>query len=148
MSEQQVRYVVGIDLGTTNSLVALVENGAPFVIPDQRGDRLLPSIVSIEATGNAVVGREAERRLTTGPSRTVYSVKRFMGRGMRDAMAADLGGLSNVQATIAQCPQAPSSYSTNEPFSRRKSLTNRGAGVYEISVTNSGILSCIIRAPD
>jgi molecular chaperone DnaK len=77
-------HVVGIDLGTTNSLVALVRDGAPFVIPDSRGDRLLPSIVTIDAAGGVVVGREAERRLVTAPSRTVYSVKRFMGRGIDD----------------------------------------------------------------
>ncbi|MGE5362467.1 MAG: Fe-S protein assembly chaperone HscA [Bacteroidales bacterium] len=76
--------VVGIDLGTTNSLVALARDGVPSVIPDSRGDRLLPSIVSIDSAGSPIVGREAERRLTSDPSRTVYSVKRFMGRGIDD----------------------------------------------------------------
>jgi len=76
--------VVGIDLGTTNSLVAYVANGAPFVIRDSQGDPLLPSIVSVDAQGTTLVGREAERRLFTEASRTVYSVKRFMGRGIED----------------------------------------------------------------
>ena len=75
-------HVVGIDLGTTNSLVACVANGQPVVIRDGQGDALLPSIVSVDAHGAVVVGREAERRLLTGASRTVYSVKRFMGRGI------------------------------------------------------------------
>jgi molecular chaperone DnaK (HSP70) len=77
-------HVVGIDLGTTNSLVAYVANGTPRVIPDSRGDGLLPSIVSVDSHGAIFVGREAQRRLLTDPSRTVYSVKRFMGRGIED----------------------------------------------------------------
>ena len=77
-------HVVGIDLGTTNSLVAYVKNGVPEVIRDQSGDALVPSVVSIDEGGTVFVGREAQRRLLTAPSRTVYSVKRFMGRGIDD----------------------------------------------------------------
>ena len=76
--------VVGIDLGTTNSLVAHVRNGAPEVIRDDSGDALVPSVVSFDDQGGFVVGREAQRRLLTSPSRPVYSVKRFMGRGIDD----------------------------------------------------------------
>src|SRR5438874_2648422 len=76
--------VVGIDLGTTNSLVAYVENGRPIVIRDDSGDALVPSVVSVGEDGTIFVGREAQRRLLTAPSRSVYSVKRFMGRGIED----------------------------------------------------------------
>ena len=76
--------VVGIDLGTTNSLVAYVRDGAPVVIRDSSGDALVPSVVSIDDSGTVFVGREAQRRLLTAPNRTVYSVKRFMGRGVED----------------------------------------------------------------
>ena len=76
--------VVGIDLGTTNSLVAYVRDGAPVVIRDSSGDALVPSVVSIDERGTVFVGREAQRRLLTAPGRTVYSVKRFMGRGIED----------------------------------------------------------------
>jgi Fe-S protein assembly chaperone HscA len=76
--------VVGIDLGTTNSLVAYVAEGGPVVIRDSAGDALVPSIVSVDADGTVFVGREAQRRLLTDSSRTVYSVKRFMGRGVDD----------------------------------------------------------------
>jgi Fe-S protein assembly chaperone HscA len=79
-----VSNVVGIDLGTTNSLVAYMKDGAPEVIRDPSGDALVPSIVSIGEDGTIFVGREAQRRLLTSPSRTVYSVKRFMGRGIDD----------------------------------------------------------------
>jgi molecular chaperone DnaK len=76
--------VVGIDLGTTNSLVAYVREAAPRVIRDSSGDALVPSIVSLGDDGTVFVGREAQRRLLTSPTRTVYSVKRFMGRGIDD----------------------------------------------------------------
>ena len=76
--------VVGIDLGTTNSLVAFVKDGAPIVIRDRSGDGLLPSIVSAAPDGTMYVGREAQRRLLTDAAHTVYSVKRFMGKGVDD----------------------------------------------------------------
>ena len=76
--------VVGIDLGTTNSLVAYVNDGRPVVIRDDSGDALLPSVVSIGEDGTIFVGREAQRRLLTTSGHTVYSVKRFMGRGIED----------------------------------------------------------------
>ena len=76
--------VVGIDLGTTNSLVAHVVDGTPQVLRDESGDALVPSIVSFGEDGTTYVGREAQRRLLSAPERTVYSVKRFMGRGVDD----------------------------------------------------------------
>ena len=76
--------VVGIDLGTTNSLVAYVKDGVPVVIRDASGDALVPSVVSVAEDGTIYVGREAQRRLLTDASRTVYSVKRFMGKGVDD----------------------------------------------------------------
>src|SRR4030095_391309 len=76
--------VVGIDLGTTNSLVAYVRDREPRVIRDSSGDALVASGVTLGDDGTIFVGREAQRRLLTAPSRTVYSVKRFMGRGIDD----------------------------------------------------------------
>src|ERR1700688_1801517 len=76
--------VVGIDLGTTNSLVAYVKDDVPVVIRDKGGDALLPSIVSVTSEGTVYVGREAQRRLLTDANRTVYSVKRFMGKSVED----------------------------------------------------------------
>jgi molecular chaperone DnaK len=75
--------IVGIDLGTTNSLVAYVEAGIPRVIPDAEGRALLPSVVAWTANG-VVVGEAARRQLARNPARTVYSVKRLMGRGYED----------------------------------------------------------------
>lgn len=76
--------VVGIDLGTTNSLVAYVGPNGPEVIRDANGDALVPSVVSVGDRGTMFVGREAQRRLLLYPDRSVYSVKRFMGRGIED----------------------------------------------------------------
>jgi molecular chaperone DnaK len=76
--------VVGIDLGTTNSLVAHVGLHGPEVIRDASGDGLVPSVVSIGPDGTIHVGREAQRQLLIAPERAVYSVKRFMGRGIDD----------------------------------------------------------------
>src|SRR4030095_2489854 len=75
--------IVGIDLGTTNSLVAHVEGGIPRVIPDAEGRALLPSIVAWTPNG-VVVGEAARRQLARNAARTVYSVKRLMGRGYED----------------------------------------------------------------
>jgi molecular chaperone DnaK len=97
---------VGIDLGTTNSLVAYVKDGVPVVIRDRSGDALVPSVVSVAADNTVFVGREAERRLLTDSSRSVYSVKRFMGKGVHDVgdeaglfpfrLAGDPGGIVKI----------------------------------------------------
>jgi Fe-S protein assembly chaperone HscA len=81
--------IVGIDLGTTYSLIAYLdkESGQPRCIPGPYGTPLLPSIVSVDAGGAIVVGEPARRRLLTQPERTIYSVKRLMGRGVEDVQA-------------------------------------------------------------
>jgi Fe-S protein assembly chaperone HscA len=81
--------VVGIDLGTTNSLVAYVDapTGQPKCIPGPRGSSLCPSIVSLDADGSIIVGEPARRRLLTQPERSIYSVKRLMGRGPADVQS-------------------------------------------------------------
>jgi len=78
--------IVGIDLGTTNSLVAYVDaqTGQPRCIPGPSGSTLCPSIVSLDADGSIIVGEPARRRLLTQPERSIYSVKRLMGRGPAD----------------------------------------------------------------
>jgi Fe-S protein assembly chaperone HscA len=80
---------VGIDLGTTNSLVAYVDakTGEPKCIPGPAGSTLCPSVVSLDADGSIIVGEPARRRLLTQPERTIYSVKRLMGRGPADVQS-------------------------------------------------------------
>ena len=72
--------IIGIDLGTTNSLVAIVESGIPLVLADSQGRRLTPSVVRVAADGEPVVGWEAKRGRVAHPETTVTSIKRFMGR--------------------------------------------------------------------
>ena len=72
--------VIGIDLGTTNSVVSVMEGGQPVVIPNEEGGRTTPSVVAFTDDGERVVGAAAKRQAVTNPTRTVYSVKRFVGR--------------------------------------------------------------------
>ncbi len=71
---------IGIDLGTTNSVVAIVEAGEPKVIPNEEGGRTTPSVVAFTKSGERLVGQVAKRQAITNPENTVFSIKRFMGR--------------------------------------------------------------------
>src|SRR6201987_5939933 len=72
--------IIGIDLGTTNSCVAVMEGGEPKVIPNEEGGRTTPSIVAFTKSGERLVGQVAKRQAITNPENTIYSIKRFMGR--------------------------------------------------------------------
>lgn len=85
----QHRLAVGIDLGTTNSLVATVRNSIPEVLDDEEGHALLPSVVRYLPNGHANIGHKAQSAQTTDPRNTVVSVKRFMGRGLKDIAHAE-----------------------------------------------------------
>src|SRR5438132_189112 len=122
--------VVGIDLGTTNSLVAYVKDGVPVVIRDRGGDALLPSVVSVAEDQTVYVGREAERRLLTDSGRTVYSVKRFMGKGVHDVgeearlfpfrLAGDPGGMpASSPCTTSAAARSTSLFSASKTASSR-----------------------------
>ena len=76
--------IIGIDLGTTNSVVAVVEGGDPIVIPTAEGTRTLPSVVAVAKSGERTVGTVAKRQAITNPENTIFSVKRFMGRKLDD----------------------------------------------------------------
>src|SRR5579884_2456976 len=76
--------IIGIDLGTTNSLAAYMDLTGPRIVPGADGDKLVPSVVSLSSSGDFVVGNPARELLLTHPERTVYSVKRLMGRGLHD----------------------------------------------------------------
>ena len=72
--------VIGIDLGTTNSVVAVMEGGQPTVIVNQEGARTTPSVVALTKASERLVGQVAKRQAVTNPDNTIYSIKRFMGR--------------------------------------------------------------------
>src|SRR4051795_8416 len=84
MSDEKKSPVVGIDLGTTNSLVAFMQGDTPVVIPGEDGSRLVPSVVALDNNDEPVVGNAARKYLIETPTRAIYSVKRLMGRGIED----------------------------------------------------------------
>jgi molecular chaperone DnaK len=78
--------VIGIDLGTTNSVIAVMEGGEPVVIANAEGARLTPSVVAVNKSGERLVGQVAKRQAVVNPENTIFSVKRFMGRKLKDAL--------------------------------------------------------------
>ncbi|WP_437875710.1 Fe-S protein assembly chaperone HscA [Sorangium sp. So ce513] len=88
---------IGIDLGTTNSLVARVRDGRPVIIDDCNGEKLVPSVVHYDERGNAIVGQGARRLAQSHPRETIVSVKRFMGRGANDPETRRLGPYEFVE---------------------------------------------------
>ena len=80
----QISKILGIDLGTTNSAVAIIEAGEPKVLENDEGGRTTPSIVAISKSGDRLVGLLAKRQAVTNPENTIYSVKRLIGRKFED----------------------------------------------------------------
>ncbi len=80
MADKKSSKVIGIDLGTTNSCVSVMEGGEPKIIPNQEGARTTPSVVAFTKDGEILVGQSAKRQAITNPENTIYSIKRFMGR--------------------------------------------------------------------
>ena len=76
--------IIGIDLGTTNSVVAVMEGGDPVVIPNAEGGRTTPSVVAFTKDGERLVGTVAKRQAVTNPQNTIFSIKRFMGRRLEE----------------------------------------------------------------
>src|SRR6202166_4651057 len=83
--------VIGIDLGTTNSVVAVVEGGQPTVIVNQEGARTTPSVVAFAKDGERLVGQVAKRQAVTNSENTIFSIKRFMGRKFDQVSSASSG---------------------------------------------------------
>src|SRR5688500_16105587 len=81
--------IIGIDLGTTNSVVAVMEGGDPVVIPNAEGGRTTPSVVAFTKDGERLVGQVARRQAITNPKNTVFSIKRFMGRKESEVKAEE-----------------------------------------------------------
>jgi molecular chaperone DnaK len=92
--------VIGIDLGTTNSAVAVMENGQPAVIVNQEGSRITPSVVAFAKDGERLVGQVAKRQAVTNPENTVFSIKRFMGRKFSEVSSES----SRVPYKVAAAP--------------------------------------------
>src|SRR3954462_3626339 len=94
--------VIGIDLGTTNSVVAVLEAGEPTVLENAEGNRLTPSVVATNPkTGERLVGQIARRQAITNPENTVFSIKRFMGRKFDDPQVQKAAKLMPYKVTRA-----------------------------------------------
>ena len=88
--------IIGIDLGTTNSVCAVMMGGEPTIIPSAEGGRLFPSVVAVNPrSGERLVGQVAKRQAVVNPDNTIFSIKRFMGRKFEDPQ---------VQQAIERCP--------------------------------------------
>jgi molecular chaperone DnaK len=94
--------IIGIDLGTTNSVVAVMEGGEPTVIPSAEGERLVPSVVAVNKNGERLVGRTARNQAVINPENTIFSIKRFMGRKYDDAETQHAVG--HVPYKVAKAP--------------------------------------------
>ena len=92
--------IIGIDLGTTNSVVAVMEGGEPLVITNPEGNRLTPSVVAFTKSGERLVGQVAKRQAVTNSENTVFSIKRFMGR-RHDEVSAEM---KMVPYSVASAP--------------------------------------------
>ena len=81
--------ILGIDLGTTNSCVAIMENGEPVIITNSEGKRTTPSIIGFMENGERKIGDPAKRQAVTNPDKTIYSIKRFMGSNYDETKSED-----------------------------------------------------------
>ncbi|HAF63382.1 TPA: molecular chaperone DnaK, partial [Candidatus Beckwithbacteria bacterium] len=95
--------IIGIDLGTTNSAVAVMEGGSPKVIPSAEGRNLIPSVVEPD---KSLVGDVAKRQMVLNPQNTIYSVKRLMGRKMGDAEVKKTQGMVGYEIVAGKDDQA------------------------------------------
>src|SRR6201986_3131128 len=94
--------VIGIDLGTTNSCVAVMEGGEPVVIPNSEGSRTTPSMVAFTDSGERLVGQIAKRQAITNPENTIFAVKRLIGRKFDSAEAKKAIAISPFKVVSAQ----------------------------------------------
>src|SRR5687768_17779333 len=94
--------IIGIDLGTTNSVVAVMEGGEPVVITNPEGGRLTPPVVAFTKSGERLVGQVAKRQAVTNPENTVFSIKRFMGRRFNEVNEE----MKMVPSAVAAGPNA------------------------------------------
>ena len=94
--------IIGIDLGTTNSCVAVMEGGEPTVIPNAEGARTTPSVVAFTKDGERLVGQIAKRQAITNPDRTIISIKREMGTGHKESIDGKDYTPQEISAMILQ----------------------------------------------
>ncbi|MBS7262340.1 MAG: molecular chaperone DnaK [Eubacteriales bacterium] len=110
--------IIGIDLGTTNSCVAVMEGGEPIVIPNPEGARTTPSVVAVAKNGERLVGQVAKRQAVTNPDNTVISIKREMGTNFKAKMAGKEYSPQEISAMILQKPKSDAESYLGEPVTQ------------------------------
>src|SRR5437773_2239850 len=117
--------IIGIDLGTTNSVVAVMEGGDPVVIPNAEGGRVTPSVVAFTKDGERLVGQVAKRQAVTNPQNTVFSIKRFMGRRMGEVVE---------ETKRVPYKGVEGAYGLDKKKEEKIAVYDLGGGTYDISV--------------
>src|ERR671921_2889269 len=141
--------IIGIDLGTTNSVVAVMEGGEPTVITNSEGGRTTPSVVAFTKDGNRLVGQVAKRQAVTNPENTVYSIKRFMGRRFDEVSeeikqvpykvqaAGRIAGLE-VARIVNEPTAAALAYGLDKKKDETIAVFDFGGGTFDISILEVG----------
>src|SRR5207253_1243540 len=117
--------IIGIDLGTTNSVVAVMEGGDPVVIPNAEGGRVTPSVVAFTKDGERLVGQVAKRQAVTNPQNTIFSIKRFMGRRMGEVEEETKRGHERVLVVR---------HGLDKKKEEKVAVYDLGGGTYDVSV--------------
>src|SRR5207248_2680910 len=125
---------VGIDLGTTNSVVAVMEGGKPTVIVNTEGSRLTPSVVAFTKTGERLVGQLAKRQSVLNAENTIYSAKRFIGRRYSEVQSE----IKNVPRIINEPTAASLAYGLDKKKNETIMVFDLGGGTFDVSVLDVG----------
>src|SRR5947199_25698 len=125
--------IIGIDLGTTNSVVAVMEGGEPKVIPNEEGGLTTPSVVGFTKSGERLVGQVAKRQAITNPENTIYSIKRFMGRRFNEVSE----GL-DVKRIVNEPTAAALAYGLDKKKEETIAVYDFGGGTFDISILEVG----------
>src|SRR5918995_700681 len=131
--------IIGIDLGTTNSVVAVMEGGEPTVITNAEGGRTTPSVVGFPKSGERLVGQVAKRQAITNPENTVFSIKRFMGRRFDDTHrqatkdAGRIAGL-DVKRIVNEPTASALAYGLDKQKDEKIAVYDLGGGTFDISI--------------
>jgi molecular chaperone HscA len=129
----QRKHAVGIDLGTTNSLVATIRSGSADILPDEQGRNLLPSVVHYEAEGVSCVGYEAAEHSSSDPLNTLLSIKRLMGRGLEDVKRLGTGLPYNFAADEGGMPKIKTAHGPVSPIQVSAEILRKLAGRAELA---------------
>src|SRR5689334_12309418 len=140
--------ILGIDLGTTNSCMAIMEGGEPVVIPNAEGARTTPSVVAFTKSGERLVGQAAKRQAVTNPRNTVFSAKRFIGRKFSEVkeeaknmpfktVEGKNAGL-DVMRIINEPTAASLAYGLDKKKDEKIAVFDLGGGTYDVSVLEIG----------